>query len=346
MSRFDLPPGSNPSIASLGMTFSGATPVTDYPTAIYTGEYDAIADFPRYPLNLLPDLNALLGFLVVHTTYPTLTADQLASAVQVPTSDGYDGAATYYMVPTENLPLLDPVRSIPVVGPVVADLLQPDLRVLVNLGYGDPDYGWMNDDANVPTPLGLFPSLNDLAKVPELLAAGTVAGIQKAISDLASPSQLFSLADNPVLNLVQNPVLDQIASTFLPTGTSSTGVLSIVNAFSGAVSSLYSALLPTADILNALGTSLPAYDISLLLDELAGGNPIDAVGLPIAADFEIVSLARAFRACRGGGGGAVRGRRPGEPVRGRGQSDPVADRVRVVRPARSRWRRSPIPRRR
>ena len=47
----------------------------------------------------------------------------------------------YYMIPTQNLPLLDPLRAIPVVGTPLADLLQPDLRVLVNLGYGDPNFG-------------------------------------------------------------------------------------------------------------------------------------------------------------------------------------------------------------
>lgn len=292
--RFDLPPGSSPSMPSLGVTFSGATPVTEYPTAIYTGEYDAVADFPRYPINLLSDLNAMLGFVFVHTQYPTLTPGQLASAVVVPTSAGYDGATTYYMIPTEDLPLLDPVRSIPVVGPVVADLLQPDLKVLVNLGYGDPNYGWVNADANVPTPLGLFPSLSDLEKVPGLLVTGTGEGIQKAISDLESPAQLFSLADNPVLNLLQNPVLDAIASTFLPTGVSSGGLPSIVNALSAAASAVYSALLPTADVANALITSIPAYDVSVFLSELAAGKLLDAIGLPIAADVGLLPMTGLF----------------------------------------------------
>lgn len=287
--RFDLIPGVSPSM--LGTTFSGATPVTEYPTTIYTGEYDAVGDYPRYPLNLLSDLNAMMGFVFVHTQYPTLTPDQLATAVPVPTSLGYDGATTYYMIPTENLPLLDPLRSIPVVGPVMADLLQPDLKVLVNLGYGDPAYGWVNADANVPTPIGLFPSLADLEKVPGLLAAGTAAGISKAVSDLESPAQLFSLADNPVLNLLQNPVLDAIAATFLPsTGTSSGGLMSVVNAFSGAASSLYSAFLPTADVINSLITTMPAYDVGVFFSELAAGNLIDAIGLPIAADVGMLPM--------------------------------------------------------
>jgi hypothetical protein len=291
---FDFPPGSNPSIPSLGMTFSGATPVTEYPTAIYTAEYDAIGDYPRYPINILSDLNALLGFVFVHTQYPNLTPAELASAVEVPTSPGYDGATTYWMIPTENLPLLDPLRSIPLVGPVISDLLQPDLRVLVNLGYGDPNYGWVNADANVPTPGGLFPSLADLEKVPGLLVTGTEEGIQKAISDLENPSQLFSLADNPLLNLIETPYISAVASEDVSIPPTSDSLLGIVNALSDAASNAYGTLLPTADIANALVTTLPAEDATVFLYELGQGDLVDAIGLPVAADIGIGSLARLF----------------------------------------------------
>ncbi|HVX23203.1 MAG TPA: PE-PPE domain-containing protein [Acidimicrobiales bacterium] len=49
---------------------------------------------------------------------------------------------SYYTIPTQELPLLNPLREIPVVGIPLADLLQPDLEVLVNLGYGNPVVGW------------------------------------------------------------------------------------------------------------------------------------------------------------------------------------------------------------
>ena len=48
--------------------------------------------------------------------------------------------------PNQNLPLLDPLRAIPVVGTPLADLLQPVLTPLVNLGYGDPGV-WLFDVA-------------------------------------------------------------------------------------------------------------------------------------------------------------------------------------------------------
>ena len=36
---------------------------------MYTLEYDGFADFPRYPLNFLSDLNAFLGIAELHGTY-------------------------------------------------------------------------------------------------------------------------------------------------------------------------------------------------------------------------------------------------------------------------------------
>ncbi|MEZ0362582.1 PE-PPE domain-containing protein [Mycobacterium sp. pUA109] len=292
LERFDLPAlGTNPSIPSLGITFSGATPVTDYTTDIYTGEYDGFADYPRYPLNLLSDLNALLGILFVHTQYPNM---DLSTAEEI----GQAGATTYYMIPTDHLPLLDLVRSIPAVGPVVSDLLEPDLRVLVNLGYGDPDYGWSTSAPDVPTPLGVFPSLADFEKVPGLLVSGTEQGIADAVKDvvgyLQDPASVFSLADNPLLNLLQTPFIAAVAAediSFPPPGVS---LDSLVNAVSAAASAGYASLLPLADIGNALVTTLPALDITGIVNELAAGDLLDAIGLPIAADVGILPVAGMF----------------------------------------------------
>ena len=63
---------------ALGLTLYGATPSdTIYPTNIYTIQYDGWADFPRYPINLLSDLNAELGIAFVHGTYPSLNPSAL-----------------------------------------------------------------------------------------------------------------------------------------------------------------------------------------------------------------------------------------------------------------------------
>lgn len=62
---------------------------------------------------------------------------------------------------TQDLPLLQPIRDIPYAGPPIADLFQPQLRVLVDLGYAD--YGPGGNYADIPTPAGLFSIPNPFA---------------------------------------------------------------------------------------------------------------------------------------------------------------------------------------
>ena len=166
----------------LGGMYSGGTPANDYPTVIYTREYDGFADFPRYPIDVFADLNALMGVLYVHNLYPTFTATQVASAIELPTSG--PTMTTYYMIPTENLPLLEPLRAIPYIGNPLADLLQPDLTYLVNWGYGDPAYGYSTGPANVVTPFGFLPPHSATVALQHDLVSGTQQGIAAAASDL------------------------------------------------------------------------------------------------------------------------------------------------------------------
>jgi hypothetical protein len=169
----------NLDIKPLGIDFHGATPANDFPTTIYTGEYDGFADFCQYPIDIPCDVNALLGILFVHLG-PTYTDP--TNLIQLPT-DG--GLTTYYMIPTENLPLLDPLRELGgPVGNAVADLLQPDLTAIVNFGYGNPDYGWSLGPANIPTPAELLPPLTDIQMLINQLPMDTMAGITALSADL------------------------------------------------------------------------------------------------------------------------------------------------------------------
>ena len=145
------------------------------PAAIYTIQYDGIANFPRYPIDLLADLNAYFGALYLHGTYPNLAAAQLANAMPLPVSPGYTGLTSYYLIPALNLPLLEPLRQLGVPAPII-DLIQPVLRVIVDLGYGT---GY----ANIPTPAGLLPPINLLTLVTELLQAGG-QGVEDALLDV------------------------------------------------------------------------------------------------------------------------------------------------------------------
>jgi hypothetical protein len=122
-------------VPGIDVYLNGATPPNSpYPTTIYTNQYDMAANFPQYILNPVSDINAIFGFFFgAHSYTPT----DLAAAIPLPTSPGYSGLTTYYWIPTQNLPLVTPLRwYIPApFGNAIADLLTPDLRVLADLGY-------------------------------------------------------------------------------------------------------------------------------------------------------------------------------------------------------------------
>lgn len=191
----------------LGLTFSGATPSNVYPTTVYTRQYDGFADFPQYPINVPADLNALLGIYYSHGTYQELTPAQVAAGVVQPVSPA-DVYSTYVFLPTEQLPLLQPLRGI-VPAPLL-DLVEPDLRVIVELGYDRSGY------ADVPTPAGLFPTHLDPVTVAGDLAGGTAQGINHALADVGLPAlpQLPTLPTLPQLSAVPSlPELPTLPAT-------------------------------------------------------------------------------------------------------------------------------------
>jgi hypothetical protein len=213
------------------------------------------------------------------------------------------------MIPTQNLPLLDPVRFIPYVGNPIADLVQPVLTPLVNWGYGNPDFGWSTGPANVTTPFGFLPPLSDTAGLGPALVSGIHQGIGAATSDLYAqgPPQLPSLSgiSQALTSLLSGP-----GTLALPTGPPTiTGIISglqtantqIVDAATTALSTAYSTLLPTADIATAVLVSLPSYDFNLFLNgviQMVNGQPlmglINAIGYPIAADVGLLPLTAAL----------------------------------------------------
>jgi len=117
-------------IPILGVTFNGAT-VTNSPestplTTVDTAhQYDPIADSPTNPLNLLSTLNSLMGFVYEHPE----------GGLGTPELQGQYQDSTYYLVPTPTIPLLRPLNALPIVGSLLATILDPPLRVLVETGY-------------------------------------------------------------------------------------------------------------------------------------------------------------------------------------------------------------------
>ena len=110
----------------------------------------------------------------------------------------------YYIIPAESLPLLDPLRLIPVIGQPLYDLLEPDTRILVDLGYGSIDQGWAPGDADVVSASGLFPTDINLGDIFTALGNGLQQGVSDFFADLGNPDtyQITSLVDNPSLSEV------------------------------------------------------------------------------------------------------------------------------------------------
>jgi hypothetical protein len=312
LERFDVPAGSDASFPSLGFTLTGATPANLYPTDIYTQEYDGFADFPRYPLNIVSDFNALLGILYGHGAYLGDTPEQIDAAIKLPTSAA-DTLTNYYIIPDDSLPLLDPLRLIPIVGQPLYDLLEPDMRILVNLGYGSITDGWDQGYADVPTTFGLFPTNLDGAAVFTAMTNGLQQGISTAIQDLESPAnyQIIPLDENPSLttlltgafntglidtlhpSLAQGfqllkEALGEAANFPISDATLLSPPADILNDLSGTLAADYGTLLPIADTIDALLTSLPAYDLNMISNQLEAGNLLGAIGDPIAADVVMV----------------------------------------------------------
>ncbi len=122
-------------IPILGVTFSGAmtTNSPDVPNYTLTTvdvahQYDLISDFPTNPLNLLADLNGLLGFIYFHPEPSYFAADDIEL-------QGQYQDTTYYLEPAKTVPLLMPLESIPIIGPPIAAALDPPLRVLIEAAY-------------------------------------------------------------------------------------------------------------------------------------------------------------------------------------------------------------------
>lgn len=297
------------SVPSFGITFGNPTPDDLYPTDVYTLEYDGFADFPQYPIDPLSDLNAFAGMIYEHLTYLDLDPGQIQNAIPLETTG--DSLTDYYMIGVQDLPLLDPLRLIPFVGNPLADLLQPDVTVLVNLGYGSITDGWSQGPANVATPFELFPTDLNWSDVFTALLNGVPQGIEAAIADLENPDnyQIPSLLDNPTLApLVDAAFTSGLIDTLQPTPEQLTQALlggnfplsdatllspptDLVNDFTSTISADYAALLPIADTINALTTTMPAYDASLFVDQLEAGNLLGAIGDPIAADVALIPFA-------------------------------------------------------
>jgi diacyltrehalose acyltransferase len=226
-----------------GVTLPATPSDSGYTTDIYSIEYSGASDFPQYDGNLLADLNASDGYLDLHpyllSGWPAyFTPGELAGAVAENTSSA-DVDTNYYMIPTQDLPLLNDLRDGPGAESAYADLIQPDMRVMVDLGYN-----WTGD-ADVDTPATMSNPDVDTTAVDAYLAAGADQGMIAALVDLGILPQ-SDLSD-------LYPYVPDVA------GLEAGDLTSDTVATADATASLNALVADLADSSNPLASDLSAY---------------------------------------------------------------------------------------
>lgn len=111
---------------------------SQYNTVVVTNAYDAFADFPDRPWNVLAVANAIVGLWYRHAQ--TGEADLTGVPPQnISTTVNAQGATiTTYLVPSPFLPLTQPLRDAGVDAGVV-DKLDSVLRPMIEAGYSRND---------------------------------------------------------------------------------------------------------------------------------------------------------------------------------------------------------------
>jgi hypothetical protein len=102
-------------------------PQTQYHVIDISRQYDYVSDVPNGPFNLVAAANALAGFALGLHDYTDVDINDPANTVWT------EGNTTYVFVPTENLPLLEPLRWVGLHP--LADELNGPMKEIVEQGY-------------------------------------------------------------------------------------------------------------------------------------------------------------------------------------------------------------------
>lgn len=190
-------------IPGVDITFSGPTPNDQYATYDLNWAYDGFSNFPRYPLNALATLNALMGTVYQHGVPPNPFDPNNDVSVSVV------GNTTYYTLMPEHLPLLRPLIDAGL-GPLVS-VIEPVLKVWVDAGYENNDpraNPGVPESAQLATPLQNI--MVALEKTPAAIAEG-ISTIPESVRQ--------ALSGNPITKAGQTADADQkVASSHSSTG--------------------------------------------------------------------------------------------------------------------------------
>jgi PE-PPE domain len=222
----------------LGMgDLTGAEPTdAGIPTIDIANQYDFVADYPQFPIDPVADLNAILGLIYAHGGYGDGVLPEEIPALWPPSAplsgpfaDEYvlgsteivkqvDGDTTFYFIPTTELPLLDPLRSLGVPESVL-NIFQPALQVIVEAGY----------DRSIPfgdpTPAELIPTIDPATFTLEF-ANAVVQGANNALElfgaqlpDYAQIESMFASAETwseQTIGVPYDQVVNELNADFNP----------------------------------------------------------------------------------------------------------------------------------
>ncbi len=220
-------------VPGLEVDANGAEPTDlEIPTIDVAYQYDGLADVPQYPINPVADLNDLLGIIYVHLSYGSGWIPGLLPAsapLTGPFADEYilgsletvmqqSGDATFYLIPTTELPLLDPLLSLGVPESVL-NIVQPALQVIVEAGY----------DRSVPfgdpMPFELIPSIDPATFTLEF-ANAVVQGADNAfelfgaqLPDFSELESFFTSAESwseQTIGIPYDQVVTELNTAFDP----------------------------------------------------------------------------------------------------------------------------------
>jgi hypothetical protein len=121
-------------IPLLGITGGNATSSTGAPVVVVTQQYDGVADAPAYPLNVVADTNAVLGFYYLHGNYYSVNPNAGPPATVVTTSPNGNMTDILVLAPAGKLPILMPLAQAGVPQPILV-ALDPATRAIIETGY-------------------------------------------------------------------------------------------------------------------------------------------------------------------------------------------------------------------
>ena len=113
-----------------------------FDTTVIVQQYDAVANFPDRPWNVISDANALMGMVYYHFDPDWYLHVEIPATGGVSVTNVLGGTTTTHVIPSPHLPLTQPLRDIGLPDQFV-DHVDDALRPVVDAGYSQltPDAG-------------------------------------------------------------------------------------------------------------------------------------------------------------------------------------------------------------